>query len=502
MQRYYNKYSSPLIAALLLCFTGTVFAGTEEGRVATDIWSGYWWPTAKGEILQPLRKYDLLTDHKAGAWERANNPPGPNVPGWFGLCHGWAASSIVDPEPKRAIRVGNQVLSVGDQKGLLAVCHSDDIANIYGDRFGDGIGSEDPDDIYPDELWMVLRRYIKEQGLPIVLDLEPGPEVWNYPAFAYRVEYNPIQPGSSIHKGTISIWFADDGVPKNFVGLKRIFQRYHFQVEMRGDSVVMGTGKWIGESIKNHPDFAWFPYIVRSSNPEVKYDQVCNLLGRPVTPPPTPVQGPVQPVQPPVQSQQPIVMPEIETASECLTLPQLMLLLEGEKSDFIFDISAEKFDGKYTENDLLAINGITREAGYLYLFGIDPNERISVLYPQPEDNNHMEVDKPFTVPNPNASYQWRLTPPYGDYRVKGIVTSKPLRFTGEYVKPQTVESGSERRILDWNELLMRVMPTESELSTETINRAKSNDSGEMRLLYEMLGRFSQDEIIVNVSPAK
>jgi len=500
MQRYYNIFSLSAITALFLCFTGTVFAGMEEGRVATDIWSGYWWPTARGEILEPLGKYDTLTGQKAAAWERTNNPPGRNVPGWFGLCHGWAASSVIDSEPKKTIRVGNQVLSVGDQKGLLSVCHSDDVANIYGDRFGDGIGSEDTNDIAPDELWMVLRRYIKEQKLPVVLDLEPGPEVWNYPAFAYRVEYAPIQTGSPIHQGTISLWFADDAVPKNFVGLKRVFQRYRFQVEMRGDSVVMGTGKWIGESARNHPDFAWFPYIVRSSNPEVKYDLVCNLLGRQITPPPAPVSvSPVQPEQP-VQPQ--VTTPEVETASDCLTLPQLMLLLEGEKSDFIFDISAEKFDGKYKENDLLAINGITRETGYLYLFGIDPNGKIAVLYPQPEDDNRVEADKPFTVPGANASYQWRLTPPYGDYRVKGIVTSKPLRFTGEYVKPQTVESDSERRILDWNALLMRVMPMENELSTEAIGRMKGNDFVEMRLLYETLGRFSQDEVMINVGPAQ
>jgi hypothetical protein len=495
MQHYYYKFCPILLATFLLGVAGTVFAETEEGRVATDIWSGYWWPTSKGEILAPLGKYDLLTNHKSAAWERANNPSGSNVPSWFGLCHGWASSSVMDPEPKKTIKSGDQILSVGDQKGLLAVCHSDDVANIYGDRFGDGVGSEAQNDITPDELWVVLRRYIKDQKIAVVLDLESGPEVWNYPAFAYRVEHAPIQAGNPIHQGTISVWFADDAVPKNFVGLKRIFQRYHFQVEMRGGSMVMGTGKWIKESAKNHPDFAWSPYVVRSSNPEVKYDQVCQLLGRQApVPPPTPVVPDPTPQQPVVQ--------DTDTVAECLTLPQLMLLLEGKKSDFIFDISAARYDGKYSENDILAINGVTKESGYLYLFGVDPNGKISLLYPQPEDDNRVEAEKSFTVPSPNASYQWRLTQPYGDYRIKGIVTKNPLRFAGEYAKPQSNETEPEKRILDWNELLMRVMPTEGQLSNEAISRVKGGDSEALRMLQEMLGRFSQDEVIINVGPAK
>ena len=493
MQRFCENFTPCIIATILLCLAAAVHAGTEEGRVATDVWSGYWWPTAKGEILGPLGKYDTLTGHKAGPWERTNSPPGRNVPSWYGLCHGWAASAVMEPEPKKAISIGNQVLSIGDQKGLLAVCHSDDVANFYGDRFGDGIGGEDPLDIAPDELWMVLRRYIKEQRVPIVLDLEPGPEVWNYPAFAYRIDYSPVRAGSPTHQGTISIWFADNAVPKNFVGLKRIFQRYRFQVEMQGDSVVMGTGKWIGESVKNHPDFAWFPYVIRSSNPEIKYDQVCQLLGRqPAAPPQSPTPSPT-PIPPPA---------ETVTGIDGLTLPQLLLLLEGEKSDFVFDISAENFDGKYRENDILVINGVSKEAGYLYLFGIDPEDKLSVLYPQPEDDNRVEAGKQFTVPGANASYQWRLTKPYGDYRIKGVVTAKPLRFTGEYAQLEKVEAVSEKRMLDWTELLMRVIPSEQEQSNETIRNAKGGNTSEMLLLQKTLGRFSQDEALIYVGPAQ
>lgn len=501
MKRYRNVYATLIFVATILCTTSASRGGTEEGRVKTEVWSGYWWPSSKGEILGPLKKYDALTGRKAEAWERTNNPTNPNLPQWYGLCHGWAASSVMEIEPKTLLRSGNQTLSVGDQKGWLAVCHDDDVANFYGDRYGDGVGNEDRQDIAPDELWMVLRRHIKEQGVPIILDLEPGEQVWNYPAFAYKIEHRPVSSGSPIHQGTISIWFADDAVPKDFVGLKRVFQRYRFQVEMRGDSVVMGTGKWIGESVKNHPDFAWFPYIVRSSNPEMDYNTACKLLGRrPAGPPPVTTPSPTPTPTPTPGSP---VVPEEAAPENVLTLSQLLLLLEGEKSDFVFDINTERFDRKYAENEMLSINGISKEAGYLYLFGIDPDGKLSVLYPQPEDDNRVEADKPFTVPSPNASYQWRLTPPHGDYRVKAVVTEKPLRFTGEYAKkPEKTGAAPEKTVLDWNELLMRVIPTEQEVVNENAGKAKGGENSEMPLLEKTLGRFAQDEEVIYVGPAK
>lgn len=499
-QKRWNYWVPLLALTVLFGLPSFGNAEVEEGRVRNEVWSGYWWPTARGEILAPLAKYDLLTGKKAATWEKSTNPPGNNVPKWFGLCHASAAAAILEAEPRRPLKSGNQTLSVGDQKGWLAVCHSDDVANFYGDRFGDGIGSENPMDIAPDELWLVLRRHIKEQGVSIVLDLEPGPEVWNYPAFAYKIEHKPIQENSRLHRGTMSIWFADSGVPKDFVGQKRVFQRYHFEVEMQDASIVMGTGKWIGESVKNHPDFVWFPYVVRSANPEMDYLTACKLLGRkPVaTPPETPVVLPSpRPVVPVTEE---IANISVSKMNDTLTLPQLLLLLEGEKSDFVFDISAGHFDGKYAENDLLVVNGISDETGYLYLFGMDPNGKLSVLYPQPGDDNRIEAKKQFTVPSEGSSYRWRLTPPHGDYRIRGIMTQKPLHFSGEYAKPDKPEQTIVPVVLGWDELLMRILPTEHEMASEKLGKAKGGDLVETSRLQEWLGRFAQDEVLIYVAP--
>lgn len=123
-----KKYWSVLCALALALGLGgeNVRAQTikEEGRVAKTVWSGYWWPTARQEILQPPAKYDRLTGARSVEWEKTNNPP--NAPGWVGLCHGWAAAAVMEDEPTRALRVGGINVGVGDQKAWLSLAHGDD----------------------------------------------------------------------------------------------------------------------------------------------------------------------------------------------------------------------------------------------------------------------------------------------------------------------------------------------------------------------------------------
>jgi hypothetical protein len=505
---------------ILISFVTTTFAATEVARTQHNIWSGYWWPTAKKEILIPLKIYDSLTGHKSSEFAASQIPSG-EIPHWWGLCHAWSAASVLENEPTKSARIGSQNINVGDQKGWLSVCHDNDISNIYGDRFGDGV-NDNKLDIAPDELWQILRRYIKEMKTPIILDLDPSEEVWNYPCYAYKVEHKPVSEGSNIHEGTLSIWCADSGVPKNFIGLKSVFQRYKFQVEMQENNIVMGTGKWIGESIEKHPDFAWFPFVVRSSNTEISYKTICKLLGRkpatplstnnttrpqvvPVTPPhvtnPQPSAQPItqpsaqpitQPITQPSTQPEEILTEEILDASSTLTIPDLLVLLEGKRSDFHFDAYPEVFDGKYTVGDMLRIKGVAGKDGYLYLFNIAPDGALSVLFPMPEDDNRITAKKPFTVPSDNASYAWKLTEK-GKHTIKAIVSEKPLLFSGNYESKKT-EKQPEKQIIAWDELIQRIMPDELKTARHAIKQTKNIPS-----IEKILGKFSQDEIQIYIS---
>lgn len=508
--KYSNFLSAIVVLSLsifLLVFLSTTINAAEEvGRTTHHVWSGFWWQTKNASIQIPLAKYDKLTGTKAVSWEKANRPANPSLPNWDGLCHGWSASAVLEMEPRKTIQHTSTTLYVGDQKGWLAVAHANDAANFYGDRYGDGIGSEDPQDLPPDIVWQILRRYIKEQKTPLVFDLDAGEAIWNYPCYAYRVRHQPTNMDNKIHTGTLELWFADNNVPQNFVGLKEIYQKYDFQVEMADNSIVMGTGQWLGDSVTNHPDFAWFPYVVRSGNPEVKYETVCKLLGRQTTIPPRPINianplttpttpntptNPATPINP---------LPE-QFPENMLTLQELFALLEGKSSSWDFDLRCAHFDGKYTEGELLTVKGISAKNGYLYLFGTSPDGELAVLYPQSVDNNKIEAKKEFLIPSQDSPYNWEITiPAGGQYTIRGVITEKPMHFSGEYVvQHQIQQQQTQQQTIPISELQQRVIPTEQQLIQQ---QRQTQSKGLRQSAVSKIESFSQDEVQIFVIPAE
>ena len=94
-------------------------------------------------------------------------------------------------------------LGVGDQKGMLTACHTENPSHSWGDRFGDGLGSEDPQDIYPDLLWRLLKLHLGQHGVPLVLDIEAGEQVWNFPVYHYEVHYRPVD-GNGLYRADMT----------------------------------------------------------------------------------------------------------------------------------------------------------------------------------------------------------------------------------------------------------------------------------------------------------
>ncbi len=491
-----KKYWSILLALVLAQGFGGDVANAqtirEEGRVAKTVWSGYWWPTAKREILQPLAKYDRLTGARSVAWEKANNPA--NVPGWVGLCHGWSAAAVMEEEPTRPLQVGDQRLGVGDQKAWLSLAHGGDVANFYGLRY-DGPG-DDPNDMAPEVLWEALRTSIREQKTAIVLDLEPGVEVWNYPAYAYRVEASKVR--RNLYRGKIYVWLADDHVPADFVGVKRLVQAFPFEIQAAADGTpLQGTGRWIGSAAKSHPDFAWVPYLVRSGNDELSYEKVCELLGRTPRGGEAPDDAPNDdPNETPnddgsnddgsnddgSNDENPNETPNDdengsndddnpnETPNDdengsndegsvaFSELDALMRYVKERGNDFDFDIRAENLRREYVVGEEFVLTGISASDGYLHVVAVDPNGDLVPLYPQPGDDNRVQANKEFRIPGENAKYLLRLSAPVGDHRVRAFVCDKPLDLLVDS-SAAPAEDGS-KKLFDFSSLTVRRAPTE------------------------------------------
>ena len=441
--------------------------GLERGIAAFTPWSGYWWPIREGRLLIPLGKYDRLTGHTAAVWEKKHNPPGPNVPQWHGYCHAWSAASVLEDEPAKMrvvhasrVRVG---LDVGDQKGLLTSCHTQDLANSWGDRFGDGDGSEDPQDLRPDQLWRLLKLHLGQQGVPLVLDVEAGEEVWNYPIYQYEIRYQPTRGGQC--KANLTLLMADDAVPPTYQGTKVRKQTYQFTVKMRGSSVVSGSGQWIGRSKQDHPDFAWYPFTAVATNPEVVHAKVKKLVTadqeEPATEPDTqptntdtqpsntdtqpsntdtqPTNTDTQPSDTSTQPTQPangssdstVERPRPAGRPIVLSPMELVALIANKTPSFEFDVMLDRFDGaSYRPGETFFVRVKSEKAGYLSLLQVDSTGTPALLYPTCGEDNRIVAGKLIEIRPRGAAGGFPVIGPAGVVRVKAVATSRPLAFTG------------------------------------------------------------------------
>jgi hypothetical protein len=412
-------------------------AQVEEAKANTTPWSGYWWPLWEGRLLGPLGKYDQYTGRRAADYERSHNPPGRGEK-WWGYCHAWSAACVMEKEPNRPRTItanGRQItLTVGDMKGLLTAAHSQDASNMDGRR-NDGPGI-DPD-MAPDLVWRVVDRYIKKQGIPVVMDIDPGRQVWNHPCYAYRIESTSM--GGDSYRAYMTLWFADDSVPPDYVGTKVKRKTYQFTYRKRGGNVLAGSGRWEGSSVNDHPDFAWYPYLTRSSNPQIDYKKVREMLGLSLAvraigdpPPGDPVIQPDNPPQPENSTStthQPPALTGTGLALEgaALAPSELATLLVNKTAKFDLEIKTDLANQEAPVGEGYSVKVKSGTAGYLYLFRIDHTGKCSLLFPKVGQDNRVAKNK-LTEFGGGAKKLFATMEPAGSQWIKAIVTEKPIRL--------------------------------------------------------------------------
>ncbi len=439
-----------IIAALLIGAT-SARAVTDEGAARKVPWSCYWWPLQRAEILAPLSKYDQITGSKAAEWFRQNKRPAPAERDWAGNCNGAMAAAVLRPQPEVPRKHGSVVLGIGDQKGLLAECNAGDVANVYGHRYY-GRPGDDYQDIYPDVLWHYLKLYIKQQGVPVIVDLEAGVEVWNYAVYAYRIEYAP-QGNDGTQLARLGLWAADDAVVPDYLGTKIHYTTYQFTFQLREGAVVAGSGRWVGESFKMHPDFVWYPFVVRPQNPELSYEKVLQLVDGGSTPPANPADvahADASPANPPPGTvhPQPMLTPPVTPPGSLPGIPprlppevtgepnvvnpavpispvQLVAMVACKTSSFNFHATVDKFDGgQYVVGEPLTIRGVSQSDGYLYVFHIDSMGALRLVCPLPGHNVTVKAQQPFLIG------PYTVTGPPGTHCIKAVVARQPLLLSG------------------------------------------------------------------------
>jgi hypothetical protein len=274
----------------LLAGQAPLAGAVDEGVADRTPWSGYWWSLQDAALAfgyqghpAPFEKYDWYADGDWPSWatnweaDEGNGHYQPNGESWFGHCNGWSAAAVRENEPG-ALTAGGIPFDVGDLKGILSEAHYQDNADFEGERYGDGYGSEDIDDLYPDHLWLICMEYIRDNGLAIVMDLDEDYQVWNYPVYQYYVDYSPANDGYDGYWCDMRIWAADDAVSPDFEGTQDVIKDYSFYVRIVGGEIVSGSGYWYGDAQWDHPDFAWYPTLQQSANPYIEYSVVTEIL--------------------------------------------------------------------------------------------------------------------------------------------------------------------------------------------------------------------------------
>lgn len=443
MRNWTRLLTAASVASALLC-AGLAQAETDSGQASAIPWSGFWWQHRSGGLTGPLGKYDQVFSTQAAGWEQANHVATATAD-WFGHCHAWSASAVSEREPQQPTVSGSVQFGVGDQKGLLAALHASDVANSYGDRMADGEGSEDPQDMSPELLWKILQTFIKQKGIPIVMDLEAGDQVWNHPVYQYRVDFQ--NAGDGWVNGVMQLVAADDNVYPDFIGTQPKLQQYTFRVRFVEGAIQVGSGQWTGASVQDHPDFAWYPYVAVAENPHVTTDQVAQVVGYSVgggnAPPdvdpnaPPDVDGPDNP--PPVDPDNPPPpddndpngpRPNPVNTDEVLSADELVDLVANKTSHFDLDIFTDKGDGgKYAPGDAIRVSLKSGKDGYLYLFDVDPEGDIALVFPRVAEPNFIRGGQLYDIPLEGRK-TWFVAQGQGQHEIKGVVLSHPVQISG------------------------------------------------------------------------
>jgi hypothetical protein len=289
----------------VVALAGELYAGPtsgEEFRLQRQPWSGYWYPLGSTALFEgdeaPLAKLDRLAQAKgrpdgSAQWERDHHEELPEA-AWEGLCGAWSVASTRTLEPLRPVTMNGVSFSIADQKALLIKAHESFPTRTVGVRYnGDFETDGTYQDLRPEAFHRLAEYHLRERGLPLVVDTDAGPAVWNKPLFRFRwiARQDPERDDALLVEAFP--WFVkqreevDDALTTE---LDVVAATYTYRLYVDKRTVMNGkyrvlAGEWLGDSLGYHPDFALLPQSSgswASANPALtaNFDLVKELLDR------------------------------------------------------------------------------------------------------------------------------------------------------------------------------------------------------------------------------
>ncbi len=233
--------------------------------------------------LSPIEKYDLyLGDYHFPRTREELQRTDREAQGWEGLCHGWAAASLVYHEPN--------TITVANPDGLEITFTSSDIKALLTDKFANNGGrsfmlgqrcyedmDENPNtadfpackDVNAGSFHLVLTNYVGIMKLGFIADITRDLQVWNHPVYGYETSmelqaevYEGAAPGTAnIYRvKTRMDYITEIGARPEPIGEANRGQvraaRYEYDLEVDQAGAIIG-GRWVTEK---RPDFLWIQF--------------------------------------------------------------------------------------------------------------------------------------------------------------------------------------------------------------------------------------------------
>lgn len=280
-----------------------------EAKSPVTPWASTYWPfvdngiaTGKyGRGLSPAGKYDAargLTT-RAQQWELEHHGSKTRgVEPWWGHCPGWSTAAVFFEEPRASKIVNGITFTVADQKALITEAAMQANSEFFGFRVdhAQDFNNFKYNDVAPDQFFLVLTNYLGKLRFPVLIDQDPGTQVWNQPLAGYRLEYpspndylgaNSEAPNIYRINLTATVWWASDAIspevetpefnwevssyfetrtyrmelwldgPVLFDGSGRITSSGDLVVVRQGDALLGGA--WTNGTLGTHPDYMWVP---------------------------------------------------------------------------------------------------------------------------------------------------------------------------------------------------------------------------------------------------
>ncbi len=249
---------------------------TYNAQDAGTPWAAYWYPRRNKSMYEagdaPLRKLDqwLNTQGKASKiveWEENNFDIAAAE--WEGLCDAWAMASVMTPEPKKDLNIDGINFTPSDLKALTIKYFEGYKPKIYGRRY-QGLAATDGliQDLRPEAFHKLVEEYIGKQKKPIIIDEDPGPEIWSKPVFRMAVNLmkDPNKPQALIVKAfpwmtrqRASIDNSSTSLTSDLAAPSYEYRLYYDAKPSADGRLKIIAGEWIGASLNFHPDMVFLP---------------------------------------------------------------------------------------------------------------------------------------------------------------------------------------------------------------------------------------------------